>query len=181
MEQASENNQSRGVLRLKRSEEVSNMILENSESNNDSIPMYSVDNSELDDILGEATATQAESEQKEKSEHSSNEEQAQTKVSAEQAMGIAIAGLGQITKIASELTGKEIVIGEMPTTIFAVLTAPLIQKYKPKINVNPDGVDLDSWIPEVMAAVGVGVAGLPIWLQVNNEKTSEVMTSGDKC
>jgi len=175
LEQANENEQSRGVLRLEKSEEVSNMILENSKSEDDGIPMYSVDNSELDDLLDDATATKAETEQQEQAEQVNDNGQKQAKVSAQEAMS-----LGQITKIASDLTGKEIVLGEIPTTLFAVLTAPLIQKYKPKMTIDPENVNLDSWMPELMALTGVGVAGVPIWLQVNNEETSEVMTSGDK-
>lgn len=182
MEQASNNNQSRGVLRLEKSEEVSDMILENSKEEKDEVPLYTVDNSELDDLLGEATATQAENEQQEKSEYDSPGEQSQkqTNVSLEQAMGLAVQGLGQITKIASDLSGKEIVLGELPITIFAALTAPLIQKYKPKVTIDPENVNIDSWMPELMALGGVTAAGIPIWLQVNNEKTSEVTTSGDK-
>jgi hypothetical protein len=183
LENSSENNQSRGVLRLEKSEDVSNMILENSKNEDDGVPMYTVDNSELDDILGNATTTQADSEQQEKSDCDSPGQQSQKKgaVSIEEALKIAVLGLGQITELASNLTGKEIVIGEMPTTLFAVFTAPLIQKYKPKIDamdVNPKNVDLDSWVPEIMAAVGVGVAAFPVWLQVSSEETSEV-SNGD--
>lgn len=180
MEQANKDNQSRGVLRLEKSEEVSNMILENTETENDGIPIYTVDNSELDDLLGEATTTKEETKQQEKTEQTSDSKQKQSKVSAEDAMNIAVTGLGQITKIASDLTGKDIVLGELPTTLFAVLTAPLIQKYKPKMTVDPENVNLDSWMPELMALGGVGVAGVPIWFQVNNEETGEVTTNGDK-
>jgi hypothetical protein len=180
LKQACNNEQSRGVLRLEKSEEVSNMILENSKNEDDGIPMYTVDNSELDDFLDEATATQAEAEHQEQAEQTHEQQQKQPKVSAQEAMSIAVAGLGQITKIASDLTGKEIVVGEIPTTLFAILTAPLIQKYKPKMTIDPENVNLDSWMPELMALTGVGVAGVPIWFQVNNEETSEVMTNGDK-
>ena len=100
------------------------------------------------------------------------------KLSNEEAMKIAAMGLGQIAKTASELTGKEIVLGEIPTTLFAVLTAPLIQKYKPKMTINPDGVDLDSWMPEIMALGGACAAGVPIYMQVNSEQT-KVVKNGD--
>lgn len=182
MKQDSENKQSRGVLRLEKSEEVSNMILENSETENDGIPTYSVDNSELDDLLGEATTTKAETEQQEKGgcDSPGEQPQQQTKVSAQEAMELAVKGLGQITKIASDMTGKDIVLGELPTMLFSVLTAPLIQKYKPKMTVDPENINLDSWMPELMALGGVGVAGLPIWLQVTNEEKSEVTIHGSK-
>jgi hypothetical protein len=179
LKQASENSQSRGVLRLEKSEDVSNMILENSKGEDGSIPMYTVDNSELDDLLGEATTTKDETEQQEKSEQAHEQRQSQAKVSAKEAMSIAVAGLGQITKIASDITGKDIVLGELPTTLFAALTAPLIQKYKPKMTVDPENINLDSWVPELMALGGVGVAGLPIWWKVTNEEKSEA-TRGDK-
>ena len=180
MEQANENGQSRGVLRLEKSDEVSNMILENSETESDGIPMYTVDNSALDDLLDEATTTKAEAEQQEQAEQTHEQPQKPSKLSAEDAMGMAITGLGHIAKIASDLSGKEIVLGDLPTTLFAVLTAPLIQKYQPKIAIDPENVNLDSWMPELMALGGAGVAGIPIFLQVNNEATSEVMTNGDK-
>jgi len=180
LKQDNENGQSRGVLRLEKSEEVSNMILENSETENDGVPIYTVDNSDLDSILDEATTTKAETEQQEKAEQTSDNNQKQSKLSAEDAMGIAVAGLGHVAKIASDLTGKEVVLGELPTTLFAVLTAPLIQKYQPKMTVDPENVNLDSWMPELMALGGVGVAGVPIWFQVNNEEKSEVATRGDK-
>lgn len=180
MKQGNENEQGRGVLRLEKSDEVSNMILENSETENDGIPMYTVDNSDLDDILNDATTTKAETEQQEKSEQESDSNQKQSKLSAEDAMEMAVTGLGHIAKIASDLSGKEIVLGQLPTTLFAVLTAPLIQKYQPKMAVDPDNVNLDSWMPELMALGGVGAAGLPIWLQVTNEEKSEVTTRGDK-
>jgi hypothetical protein len=180
LKQTNENGQSRGVLRLEKSEEVSNMILENSETENDGIPTYSVENSDLDSILDEATTTKAETEQQEKAEQTSDNSQEQSKLSAEDAMGMAVTGLGQITKIASELTGKEIVLGELPTTLFAILTAPLIQKYQPKMTIDPENIDLDSWVPELMALGGIGAAGLPIWLQVSNEEKSEVATRGNK-
>jgi len=176
LEKASNNNESRGVLRLEKSEEVSNMILENDNDENGSVPTYTVENSELDDLLGEASATKAETEQQEKAEQSNNEGGNSKKISPEKAMKIAVAGLGQITNIASELTGKEIVLGEIPTTLFAMLTAPLIQKYQPKFDLDPEGVDLDSWVPELMAVGGLGVAGLPIYLQVNSV---EEVKSGD--
>lgn len=180
MKQDNEIGQSRGELRLEKSEEVSNMILENSGAENDGIPVYAVDNSELDDILNDATTTKAETEQQEKAEQTNDSNQKQSKLSAEEAMKIAVAGLGQITKIASDLTGKEVVLGGLPTTLFAALTAPLIQKYQPKMAVDPDNVNLDSWMPELMALGGATVAGVPIWFQVSNEEKSEVTTSGDK-
>jgi hypothetical protein len=71
-------------------------------------------------------------------------------------------------------------LGGLPTTLFAVLTAPLIQKYQPKMTVDPENVNLDTWMPELMALAGVGVAGVPIWFQVSNEEKSEVATRGDK-
>lgn len=165
---------------MEKTEEVSNTILENSEPENDAIPTYAVENSELDELLGEATTTKAETEQQEKEEQAQQQQQKQANVSLEDAMSLAVAGLGQITKVASDITGKEIVLGEIPTTLFAVLTAPLIQKYKPKMAIDPEGVDLDSWMPELMALGGVTAAGLPIWLQVKDETISEGGKHGDK-
>jgi hypothetical protein len=182
LKQVNDSAKSRGELRLEKSEEISNTVLENSKSENDAIPTYAVENSELDDLLNDATATKAEAEQQEKTEQTHGGAQNSSKITAEKAMKIAVTGLNQIVGIASELTGKNIVLGELPTTLFAMLTAPVIQKYQPKFDLDPEGVDLDSWIPEVMALGGVCTAALPIYLQVNNDeiKTEGGPKNGDK-
>ena len=184
MKQASDSSKSRGELRLENSELISNTILENSKEESTEVPTYNVDysetNPELDDILGDATATKAENEQQASEQQASEQQQKQTNVSLEDAMGLAVAGLNQITKMVSDITGKEVVLGEIPTTLFAVLTAPLIQKYKPKMSIDPENIDLDSWVPEVMACGGACAAGVPIWLQVKSEEKTKAVSNGDK-
>lgn len=179
MENTSENGQSRGVMRLEKSEEVSNTVLENSGVESDGIPTYSVENSELDDLLNEATTTKAEAEQQEKAEQLHGSSQSVSKMTTEKASKIALAGLGQIIGIASELTGKAIDMPPLPAKLFAMLTAPVIQKHHQKFEVNTDDVDLDSWKPELMALGGVGVAAVPIYLQIANGETEEGASNKD--
>ena len=183
MKNTSEINESRGVLRLEKSEEVSNTVLENSSEENDGIPTYTTENAELDDLLNEATTTKADAEQQENAEqmhgNSENSKKSKGKMSAEQAMKIAMSGLGQRIEMASELTGKQITLGKAPAILFAMLTAPVIMKYESKINIDPNEVDTDSWVPEIMALGGICTAGLPIYLQVSsNEPTGG--ENGDK-
>ena len=60
-----------------------------------------------------------------------------------------------------------------------MLTAPVIMKYESKINIDPNEVDTDSWVPEIMALGGICTARLPIYLQVrSNEPTGG--ENGDK-
>lgn len=182
MENTSESEQSRGVLRLEKSEEVSNTILENSDGDNDGIPTYSVENTEFDSIINEAATSKADKEQQEQSEQLHDHSQKVSKMTTEKASQIALAGLGQIISIASELTGKAIDMPPLPAKLFAMLTAPVIQKHHQKFEVNTDDVDLDSWKPELMALGGVGVAAVPIYLQIAGgeaeEVTSDTKTGG---
>lgn len=162
----------RGVLRLEKSEEVSNTILEDSDGDT---PSYTVDNSELDGLLNDASTSKADTQQQEK-EHTEKS----PPISSEEAIKYAVKGLAQLTKIVNDLSGKNIVLGELPTTLFAVLTAPLIQKYKTKIDIDPQNVDLDSWVPELMAVAAVGVVGLPVWLQTKSDDVKGGPKNGDK-
>ena len=158
---------------MEKSEEVSNTILENSSEDNGGIPTYSVENSELDSLIDEATTTKADAEQQEKSEQLHGERQNTSKMTAEKASKIALAGLGQVVAIASDLTGKEIGMPPLAAKLFAMLTAPVIQKHHEKFEVSTDDVDLDSWKPELMALGGVGVAAVPLYLQIANGEIEE--------
>ena len=173
MENTSENEQARGVLRLEKSEEVSNTILENSSEESGGIPTYTTENAELDELLNEASTTKADAEQQEKAEQMHGEPQNTSKMTAEKASKIALAGLSQVIGIASDLTGKEIGMPPLAVKLFTMLTAPVIQKHHQKFEVNTDDVDLDSWKPELMALGGVGVAAVPIYLQITNGEVEE--------
>ena len=179
--------QSRGKLRLEKSEDIHNTILENSETQNEnkseSIPVYTVENSELDNLLEDATKTQ-EQEQQEQREETQAENDG---VTMAEAMGLSLMALDQVISLVNDNTGRNITLGELPKTLFASLTAPLIQKYKPKIAIDPEGVDLDSWMPEILAAGGIAAAAVPMWWQCksepeqpeNSQKKQEPAKNGD--
>jgi hypothetical protein len=169
----SDNEKSRGELKIENNEAIANTILD-SQKSDDETPLYNVDNSEFDEFINEA-------ESKQKQETQGEEEpQSEPSLSLQDAMQLALVGLEQITKVASDLTGKPIILGDIPKTLFASLTAPLIQKYKPKIALDPENVDLDSWIPEMMAAGGICAAGLPMYWQINAEPENKEQTkNGD--
>lgn len=125
--------------------------------------MYSAENSELDAMLDDATTTQK--------QHKANEREQQATpkskyMPVEQAMDISLKGLVGLTKMASEYSGREIEINQNSAMLFATLTAPMIQKYGAKINFDPNKVDLESWMPEMMALGGVAVVGYPMFKQM---------------
>lgn len=138
-------------------------ISENSVVENGTDSTYSAENSELDAMLDDATTTQE--------QHKANErdQQATPKskyMPVEQAMDISLKGLVGLTKMASEYSGREIEINQNSAMLFATLTAPMIQKYGARINFDPNKVDLESWMPEMMALGGIAVVGYPMFKQM---------------
>lgn len=141
----------------------SEKISENPAKETGTDSMYSAENSELDAMLDDATTTQE--------QHKANEREQQATpkskyMPVEQAMDISLKGLVGLTKMASEYSGREIEINQNSAMLFATLTAPMIQKYGAKINFDPNKVDLESWMPEMMALGGVAVVGYPMFKQM---------------
>jgi len=169
----SDNEKSRGELKLENNEAIANTILD-SQKSDDETPLYNVDNSEFEKFINEAESKQ------QKETQGEEQQQSEPSLSLHDAMNLALVGLEQITTVVESLTGKPIILGDIPKTLFASLTAPLIQKYKPKIAIDPENVDLDSWLPEMMAAGGICAAGLPIYWQINAEdEKKEQPKNGD--
>lgn len=145
-------------------------ISENSTSESGLGGSYSAKNPELEAMLNEETTT--------KEQHKTNEREqikaSKAKISVEQAMDISITGLNGLVKMASEYSGNQIQITQSAAMMFATLTAPLIQKYGSKFSLDPNNIDLDSWMPEVMALGGVAIVGYPMFKQMSDKKIKEV-------
>lgn len=186
MENTSENGQSRGKLRLEKTDEVSNMILEHAEGDNSAIPMYTVENSELDSILGDATQTKAEQAQTEKTEQAQEKQQKGQMLSAEKAAEIALGGLQEFCDAMSSHTGKPLGFGKNFVKVFTAATTPVIQKYSRHVDLDPKNIDLDSWVPELLALGSVSAVGCSTFLQMRkpppvvDQEDSKGGVSGDK-
>lgn len=178
MENTSENGQSRGELRLQKTEEVSNMILENSKPDNDGIPLYTVENSELDGMLNDATETKADKEQDEKAEQNQEKHQKGQVLSAEKASKLALNGLQEFCNGMSSHTGKSLSFGENFVKVFVAATTPVIQKYSRHIDLDPENVNLDSWTPELLALGSISAVGGSTFLQLR--KQPPVVVTEDK-
>lgn len=135
--------------------------------------MYVEQNSELDDMLNEATTTQEQRASEEKIEVKSKSQ----KMTVEQAMDISLKGLVGLTKMAGDYSGKEIEVSQSSAMIFATLTAPLVMKYGARFSFDPNEVDLDSWMPEMMAFGGLAVVGYPMFKQMQAPKIKVVNKS----
>lgn len=174
---------SRGEKALDTKADFSNALENNIEiSTTENAPeyTYSAENSEFNNFINTASTTKAELASQEKKQASESESKY---MSAEQAMDIALTGLAEISEMAQEHTGKKIVFGEKVTMLFAAMTAPVIRKYGAKINIDPENVDLDSWMPEIMALGGVALAGFPMYKQITDPENVLVIedkTHGDK-
>ncbi|WP_018014116.1 hypothetical protein [Teredinibacter turnerae] len=121
------------------------------------------DNPEFDLIIADATKTK-EQEKREEGERSGS-----GKISDAQAAQIAAKGLYGLVAIANQFGGYEIEIPDETGQLAISLFCPLVQKYGNKFELDPRGVDLNGWLPEVMALAGAGVVGFTIKNQVGHK------------
>ena len=135
---------------------------------------YSADNSGLDALIDEATATKADV-------TPSKPEAVQQMISAEEAAGLAVGALQEFCTGIAKMTGKKIEFGGKFVTVFAMAATPVIQKYSRHINLDPEKVDLDSWAPECLAVGALAAVGGSTWWQLRNAEpiSAEVETGGD--
>lgn len=128
-------------------------------------------NPELEALLEEARKTKAQEQE---------EERAADIMTDEKAAEIASAGLMGLVGLVNEFGGLKIVIPEKTAVIAMSLFCPLVKKYGAKIKFNPQGVDLDGWMPELLALGGAGVLGFTINKQLNEKPVkNEVAVNGD--
>lgn len=139
-------------------------------------PEESDSNPELDALLSEATKTKQEEVQEEREEKASNV------MTDEKAAEIASAGLFGAVGLANEFGGMKIVLPEKTAVVAISLFCPLVKKYGSKIKLDPKGVNLDSWMPELLALGGVGVVGFTINRQLNEKPVNDAegAESGDQ-
>ena len=152
------------------SSEIANDNVQNSQTQTQPETSYSAKNAELDELLTDATTTVEETKQQ------ARDAKSDKGMTSEDAAGVAITGLQGVISLINSNTEHEIAIPEESLMLFAGLTAPLIIKYGAKINLDPNNVDLESWMPEMMAVGGAAVVGYPIYKQM----TEKVVDNGDK-
>lgn len=170
----------RGETRLNASEDFKNVLAKNSvipETENDSTPIYSAENAELDKLLGEETATIADK----ATQEIEQVKQDKPMISSKQAVELAVAGLQELCNGVAEHSGRQLKFGSTFVKLFSYALAPVIQKYSRHIDVDPDNVDLDSWKPELYAIGSLTALGGSTFMQcrqpIEHEKGAE---SGDK-
>lgn len=186
MKNTSDSSVSRGTLRLEQTENFENVVLEIPKADNDGIPLYTVENSDLDSILDEATETKADKAQTEKAEQSQEKHQKGQMLSAEKASKLARNGLQEFCNGMSKHTGKSLSFGENFVKVFVAATTPVIQKYSRHIDLDPENVNLDSWTPELLALGSISAVGGSTFLQLRNQPPADVVeddkggVNGDK-
>lgn len=123
----------------------------------------------FDSIIEDATKTQAQ--EKVESQASKGAGHAFTN---EQAAGIALGGLNAAIGLASGFTKTQIVVAKEFQMLFAAMTTPVVLKYGAtikKLLEEPSDDDLNSYIPEALAAAAcIGIA-IPSYMQVKEQKS----------
>lgn len=154
---------------------------------NTSADESSYENKGLDDFVLEATKTKAEQVQDENSDKDEvKQAEALPKLSEEEAAELSLKGLHTILSISSKMAGTEVEIMDEGKMIFAAMTTPLLMKYGDKIQkamASPSNVDLDSWMPELLAATALTGVSVPIYMQVRAAKINtkeEAANDGDQ-
>lgn len=145
------------------------------------------DNPELAEILNEATTTQAEARETEKQEQARNDlenKPAGDEFSQERSMAMAIQGLDTYLAFVSAKSGVDLDLPNEAKFFVAVLVAPAIMKHGKAVEryLSGDRIDLNSKIPEGMAAVAaVGVGGYTFMSIKGAKKASKRgAANGDK-
>lgn len=130
-------------------------------------------NTELDSFVDDAVKTKQESDDELKEEQDKEKPLA---LSEEEAADLALTGLAGAIGLARGFSGKSIEISPQFQMVFAALTTPCLMKYGDKIKKamqSPSKVDLDSWMPEVMALGGVALVGVPMYMQATEPEQPE--------
>jgi hypothetical protein len=143
---------------------------ENSTSDTTLEPTYSAENSGLDSILNEATTTKAEIHQAE----TAVKKQEKQMMSDEEAAGFAVMGLQQFSDAVTSFSGRKLKFGKEFVGIFAMATVPIIKKYSRYITLDPSKIDLDSWMPEILALGSVTAIGGSTWFQLRQPEEEPV-------
>lgn len=145
--------------------------LSNPNENGEGIKIIT-ENKGFDNLIDEATKTQDQERQEAQAEKS-HEPGVGLAFTNEQASEIALHGLHGALGIAQGMTKSKIEISQPFQMMFAALTTPLVLKYGPNIKKlfdAPSQTDLDGYMPEALAAVGIAAVAIPGYMQVKEQK-----------
>lgn len=179
---------SRGASRVQETENFEKVISKNSinsETKTASEPLYIAENSELDSLLGEATTTKAEQALNDNAEESQPVTGENQPLSIDKAAGFAVGALQELCEAVKKYTGRELSFGNKFVQVYAAAAAPVISKYSRNINLNPEKIDLDSWMPEFLAFGSVAAVGTSVFMQCrepieHQPEETKGAKSGDK-
>jgi len=131
----------------------------------DSVESFEV-NSDFDKMVDESTKTKEQSKQDEQGQKQSTP--SNLTYSPKAAADIALKGLYGALGLTSRFSGFEIQLTKEIQTVFAAMATPLIMKHGKTIEglLNPANVDLNSNVPEYLAAASVAVVAVPTYLQI---------------
>jgi|GEM_PF-3792836 len=132
-------------------------------------------NPEFEGLLLEATKTKEQERLGEKTENSTG-----NVMSDQKAAEIVAGGLGGLVTLANQFGGFALEIPEQTGQLLVSLFCPVVKKYGNKFKVDPSGVDLNGWIPEVMAIGGSALLGITVVPQLKQKPVKEVATNGDQ-
>lgn len=179
---------SRGEKRIQETENFENVLSKNSintETKTASESLYNAENSELDALLDQSTATKAENTLNEKAEVSQSVSAEHQPLSIQKSAALAVGALQELCDAAAKYTGRKLVFGEKFVRVYAAAAAPVISKYSRHVNLDPEKVDLDSWMPEFLAFGSVAAVGTSVFMQCrepieHKAENSEEVKGGDK-
>lgn len=142
---------------------------------------YVPDNAAFEEFTEEATKTQEQARIEGKQLDTKTPAVDPMAIGDEDALGLATFGIMQITEFCSKSTGNQLELPPAAMAIMAALCAPMVQKYGPMIKKyisNTDGVDMDSYMPEYLAAGSA--AALGGWMYYQNSTQNKKASQGDK-
>ncbi|MGL1956282.1 MAG: hypothetical protein OCD00_03045 [Colwellia sp.] len=137
-------------------------------------------NKEFENMVDDATKTKPEKELAQKITEQVNKEE--KPYTPEQAAGVALIALNGVGKLITKFTGIALEFDQQTQMIFAAMTTPLVMKYGKTIKdlMNPENVDLNSNVPEYLAAAAVAVIAVPSYLQVKEHKKLQLKENKEK-
>jgi|GEM_PF-1964639 len=136
-------------------------------------------NAAFDSMVNDAVKTKEQAKLEEKAQSGTSSPSNLT-YSPEQAAGMALKGLGGAMGLVSKFSGFEVQLTQEVQMLFAAMATPLVMKHGKTIEslLNPANVDLNSNVPEYLAAGAVAVVGIPTWLQI--KEANKLKKAADK-
>ena len=156
--------------------------LENSET--EPASDYQPDNAAFDELIAEATTTQADAQSQERTETrlDAGRPVNPLAIKPEDAIGMAAFGISQITAFCSDKSGNDLNLPAGAVGMLSAFCAPLIQKYGPAIKkyMAQDDVDTDSYMPELFAGgSAVAIGGWMLYQHKSQNKKTKAVEVDD--